>query len=192
MSEQKLYTMRDVGRLEKRVSEIMEDACREIREQSRKVYHVDIDNMSKDEAGKALERVKQDFIQRSILAKMVEVDLSRPDSFLIIKETLTRIGVASDSAKKLHQSCHILHKAGKYYITHFKLLFELDGKTSNIDKIDIARQNTIAKLLESWNLVRVKSEIPSDELVPMKLIKIVPSSEKREWELVSKHRIGRK
>lgn len=150
-----------------------------------KVHYIDV---SVEDEAKATEFIRQAFV----LHKMVQVELTRPDSFLIIKETLTRIGVASDSSKKLHQSCHILHKAGKYYITHFKLLFELDGKQSNIDSVDIARQNTIANLLESWNLLKVKSEIPREETVPMKLIKIVSASEKGDWELVSKHRIGKK
>lgn len=130
--------------------------------------------------------------QKYILDRMVEVELTRPDAFLIVKETLTRIGVASEGQNRLHQSCHILHKGGKYYITHFKLLFELDGKNSNIDQQDIARQNTIAALLVSWGLVKFTNPKADMPVAPMKSIKIVPASEKRNWELISKHRIGKK
>lgn len=129
--------------------------------------------------------------QTDVLAKMVEVKLHNRDAFLIIKETLTRIGVASENENKLHQSCHILHKGGKYYITHFKLLFELDGKTANMEINDFQRQNTIAKLLESWNLVTCVSDIQQADMAPLKTIKIVANHEKQNWQLISKHRIGR-
>jgi hypothetical protein len=129
--------------------------------------------------------------ENEILNKMVEIRFPRPDSFLVVKETLTRMGVASDDKKRLAQTCHILHKAGKYYITHFKLLFRLDGRSANIDAMDIGRQNTIATLLEQWGLVEIVSPISEDSLVPTKLIKIVSSKDKKQWELVPKHRIGR-
>lgn len=125
-----------------------------------------------------------------ILSQMVEVDLPKQDSFLILKETLTRIGVASTQTKTLSQSCHILHKRGKYYITHFKLLFELDGKVSNFDEQDRARMNTIVTLLESWGLLKIKNKSAMKDFVPIKKVKIIPSSEKHEWNLVAKHRIG--
>ena len=121
---------------------------------------------------------------------MVEVTLASEESFLIIKETLTRIGVASTQNKTLFQSCHILHKRGRYYITHFKLLFELDGKTSNFDQQDKERMNTIAKLLESWGLLKIINKVALIEFMPVNKIKIIPSSEKSAWKLVTKHRIG--
>lgn len=124
----------------------------------------------------------------SVIDEMVEVELPNQDSFLIIKETLTRMGVASTQSKTLSQSCHILHKRGKYYITHFKLLFELDGKTSNFDDQDRDRMFTIAKLLETWGLLRIKSQLT--DFAVAKKIKIIPSSEKKDWILVAKHRIG--
>lgn len=127
-----------------------------------------------------------------ILSQMIEVELPRRDSFLILKETLTRIGIASTQTKTLTQSCHILHKRGKYYITHFKLLFELDGKASNFDKQDRARMNTIATLLESWGLLKIKDKSTMKDFVPIRKIKIIPSREKHEWNLVAKHRIGKR
>lgn len=126
-----------------------------------------------------------------ILSKMIEVELPKEDSFLIVKETLTRIGVASTKNKTLTQSCHILHKRGKYYITHFKLLFELDGKASNFDEQDRARMNTIASLLESWGLLKIKNKASLKDFIPIKKIKIISSSDKKNWNLVSKHRIGK-
>lgn len=163
----------------------------------RKVFYVDTSNLDADKQREYLAKVQQDVYtareqQKYILDRMVEVELTRPDAFLIVKETLTRIGVASEGQNRLHQSCHILHKGGKYYITHFKLLFELDGKNSNIDQQDIARQNTIAALLVSWGLVKFTKPDVNMSLAPMKSIKIVPASEKRNWELISKHRIGKK
>jgi len=128
-----------------------------------------------------------------ILNNMVEVNLiDADDSFLMVKETLTRIGVASALHKTLTQSCHILHKRGRYYITHFKTLFELDGKASNFDSQDRARLNTIAMLLDSWGLIEVREKSKLKEFVPIKTIKIIPSSEKQEWNLIAKHRIGSK
>jgi very-short-patch-repair endonuclease len=126
----------------------------------------------------------------TILAEMIEVDLPTDDSFLIIKETLTRIGVPSIQTKTLSQSCHILHKRGKYYITHFKLLFELDGKTSNFDEQDRCRMNTIASLLDSWGLLKIRNKESLKDFVHIKTLKIIPSSEKSKWNLVAKHRIG--
>lgn len=129
---------------------------------------------------------------KKILGQMIEVELPEKDSFLILKETLTRIGIASTQSKTLTQSCHILHKRGKYYITHFKLLFELDGKASNFNEQDRARMNTIATLLESWGLLKIKDKASLKNFVPIKKIKIIPSSEKHEWNLVAKHRLGTK
>ena len=122
---------------------------------------------------------------------MLEVALNEPDDFLKIKETLTRIGVASRKDKKLFQSCHILHKQGRYFIVHFKELFLLDGKKSNFEDNDLERRNTIATLLSDWGLVNfVKKEEPS--CAPLKQIKIIPYREKSEWELCPKYNIGKK
>lgn len=126
-----------------------------------------------------------------IINKMVEVELPDKEKFLIVKETLSRMGIASKSSNTLSQSCHILHKQGKYYIAHFKLMMELDGKVSNFDEKDQARQNTIASLLESWGLVKIVDKSKLKKFVPIKQIKIVPFSEKEKWNLVAKHRIGR-
>lgn len=128
----------------------------------------------------------------SILARMVEIEPLNNDQFLIVKETLTRIGVPSRDSKTLTQSCHVLHKRGRYYIAHFKTLFALDGKPSNFDERDAARQNTIATLLETWGLVKIKSGQRLEEFVPTSSIKIVHSSEREEWNLIAKHRIGAK
>ena len=122
---------------------------------------------------------------------MLEVALNEPDDFLKIKETLTRIGVASRKDKKLFQSCHILHKQGRYFIVHFKELFLLDGKKSNFEDNDLERRNTIATLLSDWGLVNfVKKEELS--CAPLKQIKIIPYREKSEWELCPKYNIGKK
>ena len=122
---------------------------------------------------------------------MLEVALNEPDDFLKIKETLTRIGVASRKDKKLFQSCHILHKQGRYFIVHFKELFLLDGKKSNFEGNDLERRNTIATLLSDWGLVNfVKKEELS--CAPLKQIKIIPYREKAEWELCPKYNIGKK
>lgn len=121
---------------------------------------------------------------------MVEVRLKQPDDFLKVRETLTRIGVASRAEKKLYQSCHILHKQGKYYITHFKELFLLDGKTANFSDNDIQRRNRIAKLLEDWGLVEVVNSELIEEVAPIGEIKILPHKEKKEWHLLAKYTIG--
>lgn len=124
---------------------------------------------------------------------LLEVTLNKSDDFLKIKETLTRIGVSSKKEKKLYQSCHILHKKGKYYIVHFKELFSLDGLPSDIDENDIGRRNSIAKLLEDWGLLNIvnKDKVMS-LLVPINQFKIIPHKEKNEWELCPKYHIGKK
>ena len=121
---------------------------------------------------------------------MVEVRLNHPDDFLKVRETLTRIGVASRGEKKLYQSCHILHKQGKYFIVHFKELFLLDGKTSDFSENDIQRRNRITKLLSEWGLVGVLNEEAIEDLAPINQIKILPHREKSEWELIPKYSIG--
>lgn len=129
----------------------------------------------------------------SILETLIEVDLGQQEDFLKIKETLTRIGVASKKDKTLYQSCHILHKQGLYYIVHFKELFMLDGKPSNFSDEDRLRRNTIATLLEQWGLLKIKSTSNvSEGLAPISQIKILSHKEKDEWELVAKYNIGRK
>lgn len=123
----------------------------------------------------------------------VEVDLKSQDDFLKVRETLTRIGIASKKEKKLYQSCHILHKRGRYVILSFKELFKLDGKESNFTESDLARRNTIAKLLHDWNLVEIKNLNKVEEpLVPISQIKIIPHKEKVQWELVAKYQVGSK
>ena len=125
--------------------------------------------------------------------QMVEVTLNEPDDFLKVRETLTRIGVASRKEKKLYQSCHILHKQGKYYIVHFKELFMLDGKINNFSEEDQGRRNTIINLLEEWGLIKVvQSSQTEDPVAPLSQIKILPYKEKDEWELVAKYSIGKK
>ena len=123
-------------------------------------------------------------------ASMLEVRLYEPEDFLKVRETLTRIGVASKNEKKLYQSCHILHKQGRYFITHFKELFLLDGKPSNISENDISRRNTIAILLSDWGLLEVVEESQLEPKAPLRQIKIIKSSEKHEWELTPKYNIG--
>lgn len=123
---------------------------------------------------------------------MLEVTLNEPDDFLKVRETLTRIGVASRKDKKLYQSCHILHKQGRYFIVHFKELFLLDGKKSNLEENDIARRNTIATLMSDWGLITIESSERSTPLAPMRQIKIIPYREKQEWELCPKYNIGSK
>ena len=122
--------------------------------------------------------------------QMFEVLLKEPDDFLKIRETLSRIGVASRKERKLYQSCHILHKQGKYYIVHFKELFALDGKDTNLSENDIARRNTIVKLLSDWGLVEMKA-IP-EPIAPLSQIKIISFKEKDEWMLETKYNIGKK
>ena len=122
--------------------------------------------------------------------KMIEIFLSEPDDFLKVRETLTRIGVASRKEKKLYQSCHILHKQGKYYIVHFKELFALDGKDTNLSENDIARRNTIVKLLSDWGLVTMKGK--PEPIAPLSQIKIISFKEKNDWILETKYNIGKK
>lgn len=124
--------------------------------------------------------------------KMVEVVLAEPDDFLKVRETLTRIGVASRKEKKLYQSCHILHKQGKYYIVHFKELFALDGKKANLSINDVQRRNRIIQLLADWGLIEViKPDIISD-IAPLNQIKVIAYKEKGEWVLETKYNIGKK
>ena len=122
--------------------------------------------------------------------QMLEVTLKEPDDFLKIRETLSRIGVASRKEKKLYQSCHILHKQGRYYIVHFKELFALDGKQTNLSENDIARRNTISKLLKDWGLVELKGE--TEPIAPLSQIKIISFKEKGDWTLETKYNIGTK
>ena len=124
--------------------------------------------------------------------KMVEVLLSEPDDFLKVRETLTRIGVASRKEKKLYQSCHILHKKGQYYIVHFKELFALDGKKANLSENDLQRRNRIIKLLSDWGLVNVVKETAIVNAAPLSQIKVIAYKEKGEWTLESKYNIGKK
>ena len=121
---------------------------------------------------------------------MLEVGLNEPDDFLKVRETLSRIGVASRKERTLYQSCHILHKQGRYYIVHFKELFALDGKKTNLSENDIARRNTIAKLLMDWGLISVLGEIT--EVAPLSQIKVLSFKEKGEWTLETKYNIGKK
>ena len=122
---------------------------------------------------------------------MLEVTLKEPDDFLKVRETLTRVGVASRKERKLYQSCHILHKRGKYYIVHFKELFALDGKPTNITPNDVQRRNRIAKLLSDWGLVEISGEDTGD-LAPLNQIKVLSFKDKGEWTLESKYNIGKK
>ena len=121
---------------------------------------------------------------------MLEVTLKEPDDFLKVRETLTRIGVASRKERKLYQSCHILHKRGKYYIVHFKELFALDGKPTNITSNDVQRRNRIAKLLSDWGLIEISTEVT--DLAPLNQIKVLSFKDKGEWTLESKYNIGKK
>lgn len=124
---------------------------------------------------------------------LLEVKLKAEDDFLKVRETLTRIGVASRKEKKLYQSCHILHKKGKYYIVHFKELFALDGKTTDFDENDLGRRNTIASLLSEWGLIEIvnieQSKLP---IAPLSQIKVISYGERSDWELVTKYNIGSK
>ena len=123
---------------------------------------------------------------------MVEVSLKEPDDFLKVRETLTRIGVASRKEKKLYQSCHILHKKGQYYIVHFKELFALDGKKANLSENDVQRRNRIIKLLSDWGLVQIVKEDTITDAAPLSQIKVISYKEKSEWILESKYNIGKK
>jgi hypothetical protein len=125
-------------------------------------------------------------------ASMLEIHLSEPDDFLKVKETLTRIGVASKRENKLYQSCHILHKQGRYFIVHFKELFLLDGKKSNLEESDIARRNSIVTLLSDWGLVTVDNSEQLKPCAPLRQIKIITFKDKDKWELCPKYNIGNK
>jgi hypothetical protein len=127
------------------------------------------------------------------LAKFIEVTLNEQDDFLKVRETLTRIGVSSRKEKVLYQSCHILHKQAKYYIVHFKELFALDGKPSNISENDIQRRNAIANLLEEWGLVKILNpQLMTDNIAPLHQVKIISFKEKNDWQLITKYNIGKK
>ena len=123
-------------------------------------------------------------------SEMVEIFLNEPDDFLKVRETLTRIGVASRKEKKLYQSCHILHKQGKYYIVHFKELFALDGKYANLTVNDVQRRNRITRLLVDWGLISVMNEESILDIAPLNQIKVLPYKEKQEWILEQKYNIG--
>ena len=123
---------------------------------------------------------------------MIEVGLKEPDDFLKVRETLTRIGVASRKERKIYQSCHILHKQGKYYIVHFKELFALDGKNTNITLNDIQRRNRITQLLSDWGLVTIINQDGVGDLAPLNQIKVISFKEKGDWTLESKYNIGKK
>jgi|TARA_Y100000385_G_C12660221_1_gene453434 hypothetical protein len=123
-------------------------------------------------------------------ANMLEVTLNEPDDFLKIRETLTRIGVASRKDNKLYQSCHILHKQGRYFIVHFKELFLLDGKKSNLEENDVARRNTIATLMSDWGLLQIDTATKLEPIAPLRQIKIISFKDKDEWNLCPKYNIG--
>ena len=123
---------------------------------------------------------------------MLEITLAEPDDFLKVRETLTRIGVASRKENKLFQSCHILHKQGRYYIVHFKELFILDGKKANLEKSDVERRNTIATLLSDWGLVEIQNKEVAVDCAPLRQIKIIGFKDKDQWELCPKYNIGNK
>ena len=125
-------------------------------------------------------------------SSMLEVTLNEPDDFLKVRETLTRIGVASRKDNKLFQSCHILHKQGRCFIVHFKELFLLDGKKSNLEENDVARRNTIAQLMSDWGLIEIYNKELMEPLAPLRQIKIIPFKEKQELELCPKYNIGNK
>ena len=124
--------------------------------------------------------------------QMLEVNLNEPDDFLKVRETLSRIGVASRKSKTLYQSCHILHKQGKYFIVHFKELFALDGKTANLTQNDVARRNRITQLLVDWGLVDLVEENQELDIAPLNQIKVLAYGEKSEWILETKYNIGKK
>jgi hypothetical protein len=124
---------------------------------------------------------------------LLEIRLKQDDDFLKVRETLTRIGVASRKDKKLYQSCHILHKKGKYHIVHFKELFSLDGKPTDFDDSDLGRRNTIANLLAEWGLIEiVQQEVSKSTIAPLSQIKVISYGERNEWELITKYNIGNK
>ena len=123
-------------------------------------------------------------------SNMLEVTLNEPDDFLKIRETLTRIGVASRKDNKLYQSCHILHKQGRYFIVHFKELFLLDGKKSNLEENDVGRRNTIATLMSDWGLLTIENKEQLQPIAPLRQIKIISFKDKDQWELCPKYNIG--
>ena len=123
-------------------------------------------------------------------ASMLEVTLNEPDDFLKVRETLTRIGVASRKENKLYQSCHILHKQGRYFIVHFKELFLLDGKKANLDETDIGRRNTIATLMSDWGLLTIEGRDKLEPIAPLRQIKIISFKDKNQWNLCPKYNIG--
>jgi len=130
---------------------------------------------------------------QNVVESLIEVKLQERDDFLKVKETLTRIGVSAKKENKLYQSCHILHKQGKYYIVHFKELFALDGKPSDISENDYARRNTIINLLSDWGLIEiVNKDTTVEPVAPLSQIKILPYKDKNNWELVAKYNIGKK
>jgi hypothetical protein len=132
-------------------------------------------------------------MQENYVDSLLEVRLKKEDDFLKVRETLMRIGVASRKEKRLFQSCHILHKRGKYYIVHFKELFALDGKPTDFDDSDLGRRNTIAKLLAEWGLIEIVTpERANEPVAPLSQIKVIAYSEKHDWELVTKYNIGNK
>jgi hypothetical protein len=132
-------------------------------------------------------------MQENYVDSLLEVRLKKEDDFLKVRETLMRIGVASRKEKRLFQSCHILHKRGKYYIVHFKELFALDGKSTDFDDSDLGRRNTIAKLLAEWGLIEIVTPTKAaDPVAPLSQIKVIAYSEKNDWELVTKYNIGNK
>lgn len=132
-------------------------------------------------------------MNQAVVDSLVEVSLKQDDDFLKVRETLTRIGVASRKDRKLFQSCHILHKQGKYYIVHFKELFKLDGKPSSITDEDIGRRNTITNLLAEWGLINIRvPNTTADPIAPLSQVKIIPFKDKDQWELVAKYNIGKK
>lgn len=131
-------------------------------------------------------------MNQNVVDSLIEVKIAEEEDFLKIKETLTRIGVASRKEKVLYQSCHILHKQGKYYIVHFKELFALDGKPSNFSDEDKKRRNRIVKLLEDWNLLKAVDKLDENDMAPMSQIKIISHKEKSDWSLEAKYNIGKK
>ena len=137
-----------------------------------------------------MERENKNQVENWVPADMLEVSLNEPDDFLKIRETLTRIGVASRKDQKLFQSCHILHKQGRYFIVHFKELFLLDGKPSNLWENDVQRRNTIATLLADWGLISIITPSKAQDVAPLRQIKVIPYKEKSQWELCPKYNIG--
>jgi len=124
---------------------------------------------------------------------LVEISIAKEEDFLKVKETLTRIGIASKKDHILYQSCHILHKQGKYYLVHFKELFKLDGKPTDFDEKDLGRRNTIANLLQEWGLIKIiNPAVSAEPLSPLNQIKVLAFKEKQEWTLIPKYNIGRK